>query len=292
MRRRWIAVLLAGLVLLAGCSADGGPATPSETDSPVGPTTAGGSPSAAPSANETTPARPAATATPAPPVVRPPNEVPRDAENVHRSHVAALAEGGSFTFDSRFLADEVHSDWRLEDHWSVTADLESGRMYLERRSSVSADRFVYVDDSGTAYEPYIDNDTLKFKRPPDALSSPAQFVRPNLVPYIGGIAYEGPNETTVDGETHYVYTADELSQFDDALLDRRYYRNGTVRSARARLVIHESGAIRELSFRINGTDFQGDTIIYSAPLSYDDIGSTDVEAPSWYERAKEQSDDE
>lgn len=274
MRRppRRLAVLLVLAVVLGGCS--GG---------------IGGSPGTAEPATPTT--TPAATETPTAPD-GPPYEPPLDAETVLGAHEHAVAEAGSFTFQTVLTVDETSTNWSIRDSWHVEGDLADGRMYLELNSTVAEDHVVYVGADGSGYEPRTVNGKRSYQRPPEGLTDPWRFATPSLAEHVDGIDFTDAGTTIRDGETRYVYTATDVSQFDDELLDLPYYRNGTIRNATATLVIAESGAIRSFDFRINGTDFQGDTIVYEAPLAYERVGNTSVREPGWLDEARSELDGE
>jgi len=278
--RRLLAVLVVGLVVLAGCSA-GSQDTP--TPEPVVDDT--------PPATAT-PAAPGATPTATPTVPEgPPYEPPLNASEVLRAHEYAVLKGGSYSFRTALRVREPSSNWTLHDVWTVRAALMDGPMYLTRDSTVSNNHIVFVNATGTGYEPAVINGKESFKRPREALTDPRRFVTPSLEPFIRGINFTADGTITRDGQTVYVYTATNKSQFAPGLLNLRYYRNGSIRNASARLLIAESGAIQEFDYRINGTDLEGDTIIYRAPFAYDDVGSTEVPEPPWLEEARDVLDE-
>jgi hypothetical protein len=276
--RRLVAMLVVGLVVLAGCSA-GSQDTPSP--GPVVDDT----PTATPTASGPTP-----TATPTAPD-GPPYEPPLNASEVLRAHEYAVLTGGSYSFRTALRVREPSSNWTLHDVWTVQAALMDGPMYLTRDSSVSTNHRIYVNATGTGYEPAIINGKESFKRPRASLTDPRRFITPSLEPFIRGIDFTADGTITRDGQTVYVYSATDKSQFAPGLLNLRYYRNGSIRNASARLLIAESGTILAFDYRVNGTDLEGDTIIYRAPFAYDDVGRTDVPEPPWLEEARDVLDD-
>lgn len=267
---RSLAILVVLAVVVAGCSAGGG--GPPGTDEPGTPT-------------ETA----AATETPTAPE-GPPYDTPLDSETVLRAHEAAIGAAGSYTFDTELSVTEEGTNASVYERWHVEGDLVDDRIYLERNSTVSENRTVYADGVGEGYEPTVINGKQVYQRPDDWLTDPWRFATPEMAQFLDGIDFTDEGTTTRDGETAYVYTARGASQFDEELLDLPYYRNGTIRNATATLVIAESGAIRSFDYRIDGTDAEGDTIVYAAPLSYERVGDTPVQEPAWLDEARAELD--
>ncbi|WP_439025975.1 DUF7537 family lipoprotein [Haloarchaeobius sp. DT45] len=300
--RRFLLVAVVVIVALAGCT---GGATPDGTEADST-TTAAPTDVATPTTDDTaadgSPTEPTATTGGQTSDETPGTRVhPLDATRLSTTHATSLQDAQNFTLDySMDLTQVTPAETQtFAVDWTVRADLVTGTQTLE--GTLAGDGFttggdnstmqfdLYVAPDGTATQRSTFGDTVQYQHvSADEYEVSTYLTAMNATATLdhesATLTYDG--QTTVDGETMYVYTASSLEQLylptDQA--DASEFDHSSVSMADLRLVVDDAGTLRAMQYDLEMTEDDAELTLHFV-LSYSDIGTTTVEEPDWLDEA-------
>jgi hypothetical protein len=280
-RQYVVPILLALVVVLAGCSG-GGTASPESTaDGPDGGT------------------GPAAT-------------LPTDlnVSYLEGTHGERLSTASSFTTSLNYSISNATQTLYLETTANIEADGSVGFERFGFRNATGDGIFLetYTDD-GTTYErtAFVSGgqEQAQYSRgeePYDEFgvtpvnASSARF--PELVTSVGGgVTWEQQGTTTYEGTEVVEYTASGEAAFDASFREQVQPSGGLFGTSaniteydgiEATLLLDEDGVIRQLRYEASGTQ-DGEQLTVTLTVTFEDIGSTTVSEPSWLDEARQQT---
>lgn len=206
------------------------------------------------------------------------------AEEVEAGHAAALREAGSFTYNGSTTVNasfvEVTSDTvaRVElDPATLLVDSGTGE------TTVS----LYAPAEGTAYVRTRSGSTVRYERA-DGASTPnvSRLLSPPVADLSSSFDFAANGTAEVDGTRTYVYEANASTVNGSA--------TGPLGEALARaeqteisitLYVRSDGLVKRVDYEVVLTGF-GEPARLSAVVTYEDVGSTTVEPPSWLAEAE------
>lgn len=264
MSSRTIAICLAALVVLSGCSALGG----GDAGTP-GPSTDG-----APSTATSTP-----TAGPTPTPV-PEGRIEAPLENVRTAtlvHVRALQDAGSFTYRST-QSTYVESNPESGQSTSVTARIVVGEAARVVRNGSGVTQRSYAAPDAS-YAVRTDGDGSTYFADAITGTSGEQYLDPALLDVATDFTFERAGETVVGGADVVEYRATSL----DKLAGDRSAEN--VSSFDVSVYVADSGIVRGIDYRL-AVDHEGRTYVLERNTRVTAVGETDAPEPGWVGRAR------
>jgi hypothetical protein len=239
-----VPLVVATIVLLAGCSGGAG-----------GPL-AGGSP------------------TPAGPVY----ELPLDPDVVAAGHNESLRAAGSFTADTNVSAvDPSGEPFRVTS--TAAVDLDDGSMLVQLTTEGITQQALYVAPDGSAYQRLeLSDGAVQYRRLPSSPDATGFFELP-VRDLVEGATFAYRGRDRVDGVAVSVYEVTELEQ-PVAPAQIGAVDASAVTDVEARLAIDDDGLIRRISYRLETAD-EGATRTVALSITLRDVGGTSVERPGW-----------
>ncbi len=146
------------------------------------------------------------------------------------------------------------------------------------RPDVVATQYVAGGTAYTRIEPR-DNRAVQYRSTDERVNPEGSTARALVGGLMGGVAWENPEQVTLDGEQAVRYEADELTNAS-AVLD---VEADAVESFEATLIVSTSGVIREVSYTATYTD-DGSEVTDRVTVRFEAVGTTDVEEPAWVDR--------
>ncbi|MFC4552720.1 MULTISPECIES: DUF7537 family lipoprotein [Halorussus] len=203
-------------------------------------------------------------------------------------HADALAAAESFTRRwSASLSSSVDGTTEtLSLNRTARVDAD-GELFLRETTAGTITETRYVSPSGDRYgrTELSGRDTVKYHRPGDDYAVEAYRNR-SAETVVDAFEFEADGATTLDGERVRVYAATSLSQVrhPDANVTRFDPEDVTALDACA--YVDGSGLVRKFTYRVEA-DVDGVNRTFAVRFAYEDVGSTDVQAPSWLGEAKD-----
>jgi hypothetical protein len=283
MRRSLLPVLLAALVLTAGCSfLGGGGTTP----------TSGSTPTASPTATDPATASPTPTATPTP-TPAPSQSFPAgysesgvtDAETALSSHVGSLADRRSFIVDIDGSVVTSNGTQALRQLQSV--DIADDRALVAVNGTSGVERTSYFGD-GKRYlrvDPPGENNTRY--NVTNATLDPRGFTGSGfLAPVLTNASYgEATVNETANG-TFYSYSATSVDRSAFRTLLGPSVDPENVTRFDAGIVVDEEGVVRRMGYRAV-VDRGDDELVVSVALQTYAIDEVDISPPPWLDEARQ-----
>lgn len=207
-------------------------------------------------------------------------------------HRAALAEGGSFRYAQNATVRQRDGSGTLQlTNVTAAVALEEGRLLARQNVTLQGPAVVYADGEGHAYERVPTAEGPQYREPASRSADTGFYARPPLERYLDGLEYSRTGTEPVDGVTVYTYEATNLSQLTPEDHGLTVVPPENVTSIDSRIRIDETGLVRAFEYRIVGTNYRGDELVYDLSLSYSDVGATTVTAPEWLPEARNATGD-
>lgn len=278
MRRPFLAVALAALVLTSGCSfLGGGGATPTNTDdtTPTGTPTAPGTPTATPT--------PSPTAAPD----YPDGYASDGVENATAAvavHTDSLVTHESFIVSINGTVLAANRTARVQQLQSV--DLRRNRTLVAVNDSDSVRTTTYFDN-GTRYSevnPPGENNTRYNSS--SATLEPAAFTGSSFVgPALTNVTYGAANVTDGGNGTFYSYRATAVNRSAFPILFGPSVNASNVTDFDAGVVVDEEGIVRRMSYQA-AVDRGDETLIVDVRLRTFAIDEVSISEPGWVDEAR------
>jgi hypothetical protein len=287
MRRAFVAVLLAALVLLSGCSLLGGGGTPTSDASPGSPTA---TPAGTPTPTGTATPTPSPTATPTPPP-RPEGYGSSDVTNATTArveHTDGLLARSNFTLAYVATVRTPNGTASISLLQGVDTAGDGPRVVADTVLGATGDRgngsrrrtryyangteYIRVAGAGGNVSYGTVNRTL-----PGSTCVGLQYVSPAAT----NVSYERGERFTRNGTTYVRYHAEEIDD-PGALLSSRV-RNGSVTGGNVTLVVDSAGVVRSIDYRAT-VERDGRAIRYRVQFGVSRLDGTTVRRPDWAQR--------
>jgi hypothetical protein len=273
MQRTAPVVLVTVLVVLSGCSFLGGTPTPA-------PASPEASPRATPTDAPTPSATPTTTAASAGFPAGFGDGGVTDPDEAVDGHVAALEAAGSYLVEFNASADSSNRSVHIST--LQAANLTEERAYAittvadgANRTRYYAHDTVYVREDAPGEEPTYSSRPQPFE--------PRNFTGVTTVePLVRNVEYGNATVRERDGDRIYVYRAtgvDDLRPFLGSSYDA-----ANVTSFDAGVAVGEDGVVRRGAYRLT-VDRGDETVTVTVRINFLGFGTTNVEEPSWKDRA-------
>lgn len=256
MRRQIATVAVVALLVAAGCSTGGGPATTdaSTTDGSNGATPAGD----------------------------PLYETPLDANAVAEAHLDGLQDAGSYTIVSN--ATRASAAGNQSSSSVVRGDLSTGAMYIQSAAAGgTAELFRY--GNGTAYQRVPTGDQTRYVNATGRVGNASQYARGTVASFVGLFDFTYAGTATESGATVHVYEANGAETVNTSSPAFSQFNESAIRSANATLQVRENGVVTlagyDLTVRLRGAE---QSVV--ATQRFTDVGSTEVTPPDWLAEAR------
>lgn len=284
-RRSLTALLLAALLVLAGCTGTTDPATTVAESETAQTPTATAEPTSEP------------TSEPTPEPVVEPGEI--DPKAVADGHVAALRDAGSFTVRKSTSID-AENESAMQDVFgdafsvsqTVRVDLDTGRG-MQVNEAFGTERATYADfEENRTFVRITDGEGNVTSHSYDAVGSPFESPVENrtgraygdlvIEEWLTKIDFTVVGVESIDGEYVTRLEADgadnhgEVAVWNDSVYERMH----------TTMLIDEDGVVREIHHE-QTSNLTGDPMDATMTYRWTDVGSTDVSEPAWLDEAKE-----
>lgn len=267
-KRTTTTILLVAFVVLAGCVGGVGDASETTAKSTVESTDS--------TVNRTNAANGTAE----------PNEHPLADGSTNREHAAALKNAGSFTVRTNVTMRGSESDVLPFRNVTTYADVSSGELLTRERTLFTGSSSTYAAPDGTQY-----------RRVEQSVGGSPEYRRPtvtrNASDYLDSApgwfadaydySYEGT--TTLDGERVHVYTVTTVDQWEDPSAAPGTYGPENVTDLDVRTHVTDAGLVKQFTFHVE-REYDGERVTTDMRIEFTDIGTTEVEPPSWLDEAE------
>lgn len=192
-------------------------------------------------------------------------------------HTNVLLSQGNFTFV--FVSESDTGD-------GTTNTTLVNRVNTEQRTALRtvtrpeavATQYVAAGTAYTRIEPR-DNRAVQYRSASERVDPNGATARSLVGGLMGGVAWESPEQVTVDGDRAVRYEADAVTNAS-AVLE---VDGEAVESFEATLVVAASGVVREVSYTATFSR-DGREVTDRVTVRFEAVGTTDVEEPAWVDR--------
>ncbi|SEW29134.1 DUF7537 family lipoprotein [Halobacterium jilantaiense] len=249
MRRKLAALLVVGLVAVAGCAGGSGPAAD-------GNTTTGD----------------------------PIYETSLDADTVTEAHIDALGDAGSYTIESEGTQTMAGQNQTVETSGEINGDMASDAVF-SRTEGVQQTVELYAAGDGTAFRTFIAGDRTRYQNVSGQAGNATQYARTTVQSFVGlfDFSYEGTED--VDGETVHVYGAEGGAAVNTSSRAFGQLNESNIDAATATLRVRDDGVVTTAGYNLT-VSFQGQTQSVNTTQRFTAIGDTDVAEPDWLSDAQ------
>lgn len=258
MRRTTATLAVAALLVLAGCSAGGGPGT---TTGPAGDTTGDGT------------------------TGEPLYDQPLDASAVADAHLQSLRGAGSYTVESNATLERSSRNSTTDSRTVVRGDLESGAVYTRTGANQrSTERFAFAN--GTAYQRFDTGSDVQYRNVTGRVRPASEYARVTVETFVGLFDFSYAGTTTVDGRTVHVYEAAGASAVNSSAPTWGSLNESDIDAASATLHVREDGVVTRLGYDVTVT-VDGTQQRVVTTQRFTAVGTTTVEPPAWIPEARQ-----
>lgn len=205
-------------------------------------------------------------------------------EKVEQQHASALREAGSFTYNSQVRADAAVVD--LSTNVTAAVELDPNTR-LVRVNSSELSSVLYVPPSGQPYSRSIEGETVEYERVSnESVRNVSRYIHPPLANLTRSYDFARAGTATVAGQKTWVYRANAttLNESTAGPLAETISELETLNTT-IRLYVRSDGLVKRVSYHVDATVLS-EEISLTYRVTYTDVGSTDVTAPSWLDQAK------
>ncbi|MFC7046445.1 hypothetical protein ACFQH6_14455 [Halobacteriaceae archaeon GCM10025711] len=209
-----------------------------------------------------------------------PYETPLNGTEMDARHTAALQDAGSYTYDS--TTNTTLFDQSTNVNATVKMDREANTT-LVTADSAFGEMAVYVPPDGPGYQRLGTGSDARYERL-DERPNVSRFTGTDFANLTTRYEFAQNGTTTLDGETVWVYEANETNVTETAFADE-INRSTNVS---IRLYAREDGLVTRTDAHLT-VDTPIGTQSFAIVRTYTAVGETTVEEPSWVADAKERT---
>lgn len=213
-----------------------------------------------------------------------PYEGAPSAEQVEQSHEEALRDAGSYTYNQTVTVNA--SIVEVTSNTTAAVELDPEAYLLQ--SQTGEGRFaVYAPADDRPYVRSQFGDTITYERGEnESVPNASRFVTPPVSDLSSSFDFTANGTTEVDGTTTYVYEAN-LSTLNESAVGPvgESLAEAEATNATVTVYVRSDGLVKRLDYEFVVEGF-GSPARLSLTLTYEDVGSTTVDEPSWLEEAR------
>ncbi|WP_284014177.1 DUF7537 family lipoprotein [Halobaculum litoreum] len=213
-----------------------------------------------------------------------PYESAPSAEEVEAGHEEALREAGSFTYNQSVSVNGSLFD--VTSDTTAAVDLDGDAYLVETRTGDSGVA-VYAPGGERPYVRTQSGNTIRYERGENgSVPNASRFVAPPLSELSDSFEFAANGTAQVDGTRTYVYEAN-LSTLNESAVGPvgEALAEAEATDATVRVYLRSDGLVKRVRYAFVVDGF-GEPTRLSLTLTYEDVGSTTVDEPSWLSEAE------
>ena len=213
-----------------------------------------------------------------------PYDGPPSAETVENGHEEAIRDAGSYTYNQTVAVNGSVIDVTSTTTAAVELDPKT---YVWERETGDGSLSVYAPADDRPYVRTQAGSTIRYERAEnESVPNASGFTTPPVAELAGTFNFSANGTAQVDGTRTYVYeenvsTLNEsaVGPIGEALADAE------ATDATVEVYVRSDGLVKRVDWQLVVEGF-GDPTRISLRITYEDVGSTTVEEPSWLAEAE------
>ena len=213
-----------------------------------------------------------------------PYEGAPSAEQVEAGHEEALREAGSYTYNQSVSVNGSLIDVTSNTTAAVELDPET---YVWTQETDDRSLAIYAPADDRPYVRTQTGSTIRYERADnESVPNVSAFATPPLAELSDGFDFAANGTAQVDGERTYLYEAN-LSTLNESAVGPvgEALAEADATDASVDVYVRSDGLVKRVDWTVVVEGF-GDPTRLSLTLTYEDVGSTTVEEPSWLAEAE------
>ncbi|MFC6785460.1 hypothetical protein ACFQFH_05895 [Halobaculum halobium] len=206
------------------------------------------------------------------------------AEEVEAGHEDALRDAGSYTYTQTVSVNGSFVDLTSNVTAAVETDPET---YLVTQETGDGSVSVYHPSDDRPYVRTQAGNTIRYERADnESIPGADAFATPTLTELSSGFNFSANGTAQVDGEETYVYEAN-LTTLNESAVGPigETLAEADSTEATIQVYVRADGLVKRVSYELVVEGF-GDPTRLTLTSTYEDVGSTTVDEPSWLSEAE------
>ncbi|QZP37840.1 DUF7537 family lipoprotein [Halobaculum magnesiiphilum] len=213
-----------------------------------------------------------------------PYDGPPSAEDVEDGHEEAIRDAGSYTYNQTVSVNGSVIDVTSNTTAAVELDPET---YVWEQETGDGSLSVYAPADDRPYVRTRAGNTIRYDRPEnESVPNVSGFTTPPVAELAGAFDFSANGTAQVDGTRTYVYEAN-VSTLNESAVGHvgEALADAEATDATVEVYVRSDGLVKRVDWQVV-VEGLGEPTRLSVTITYENVGSTTVEEPSWLEEAK------